>query len=56
VLPLSLQYALCVCVCVCGCAVSSLLCGLFSNCGRLRLLSSSGARASHFGGFSCCKA
>ena len=38
------------------CAVSSLLCGLFSSCGQLGLLSSSGAQASHCRGFSGCRA
>ena len=35
---------------------SSLLCGLFSSYGKRGLLSSCGARASHYGGFSCCGA
>ena len=37
-----------------GCARSSLLCRLFSSCGECRLLSSWGAWASHWSGFSCC--
>ena len=36
-----------------GCAGSSLLCGFFSSCLELELLSSGGTRASHRGGFSC---
>ena len=39
-----------------GCAGSSLLRGLFSSCSEQGLLSSCGVRASHFGGFSCCRA
>ena len=39
-----------------GCAGSLLLQGLFSSCGEQRLLSSDGAQASHWGGFSCCRA
>ena len=39
-----------------GCAVSSLLCGLLSSCGEQGLLSSCGMRASHCGGFPCCRA
>ena len=38
-----------------GRAGSWLLCGLFSSCGEWGLLSSCGARASHRGGFSCCR-
>ena len=37
-----------------SCAGSSLLQGLFSNCGEQGLLSSYGALASHCSGFSCC--
>ena len=36
------------------CTRTWLLCGLFSSCGELGLLSSCGVRASHCGGFSCC--
>ena len=39
-----------------GCAGSSLLHRLFSSCGEPGLLPSCGARASHCGGFSCCRA
>ena len=35
---------------------SSLLCGLFSSCGKQGLLSSCGVWASHCSGFSCCAA
>ena len=38
------------------CAGSSLLCALFSSWGELGLLFTCGARASHCGGFSCCRA
>ena len=37
-----------------GCAGSSLLCELFSHCGRWELLSKWGPQASHRGSFSCC--
>ena len=36
-----------------GCDGSSLLCGLFSNCGEREPLSSCGAWASDYRGFSC---
>ena len=39
-----------------GCAGSSLLHRLFSSCSEQGLLSSCGVRASHFDGFSCCRA
>ena len=39
-----------------GCAGSSLLGRLFSSCGGQGLLSSCGAQASRFNGFSCCRA
>ena len=40
-----------------GCAWCSLLCEqAFSSCNEWELLSSCGACASHFGGFSCCRA
>ena len=39
-----------------GHAGSSLLCGLFSSCGKQGLLSSCGVWASHCSGFSCCAA
>ena len=39
-----------------GCAGSSVLHELFSGCGEQGLLPSYGARASHCGGFSCCRA
>ena len=39
-----------------GCARSSLLCGLFSSCGKQRLLSSCSAWASRCSGFSRCRA
>ena len=39
-----------------GCAGSSLLCRLFSSCGKQGLLSSCGVQASHCSGFSCCGA
>ena len=39
-----------------GCAESSLLCGIFSSCGKLRLPSSCRIWPSHCTGFSCCGA
>ena len=39
-----------------GCAGSSLVLRLFSSCSEQGPLSTSGARASHCGGFSCCGA
>ena len=36
-----------------GCAKALLLCRLLSSCGKLRLLCSCGAQASHCSGFSC---
>ena len=39
-----------------GCTASLLLHRGFSSCGKQRLLSSCGARASHCSGFSCCGA
>ena len=39
-----------------GCVGSSLLCTLFSSCGKPGLLSSRGAWASHFTGFTCSRA
>ena len=39
-----------------GCIGSSLLQGLFSSCSKLELLCSCSAQASHWSGFSCCRA
>ena len=37
-----------------GCTQSSLLCQVFSSFGEWGLLSTCGALASHYSGFSCC--
>ena len=44
------------CVCVCDCSGSLLLRGLSSSCCEQGLVSSYSTQASHFGGFSCCRA
>ena len=56
VLPLTVSSFLLIYLFIFGCAWSSLLLRLFSSCGEQKLLSSCSTRASHFYGFSCCRA
>ena len=51
-----LFYNLFICSFIFGCVRSLLLCGLFSSCRELELLSRCRAWASHCSGFSCCRA